>query len=87
MTPTDPALIPGRKCANVDPEEFYPPRADISAARQVARHYCTGCPAIDVCLEWALAFEGSVGQTYRHGVYGGTTPAQRARIAKARAAA
>ncbi|GAB3724328.1 WhiB family transcriptional regulator [Nocardiopsis nanhaiensis] len=39
-----------------------------------ARQVCGGCPVRQVCLEWALAANEP------YGIWGGTTPAERARI-------
>jgi WhiB family redox-sensing transcriptional regulator len=62
---------PGIQCADEDPEIFYPPLGeDTTAARQA----CRRCDHATACLEFALA-------TYqRHGIWGGKTPAERARI-------
>lgn len=40
---------------------------------------CDTCPASEPCLWFGLANEQEAG--YRHGCWGGTTPARRARIA------
>jgi hypothetical protein len=63
-------------CKDVpDPEVFFPGKGeDAEAAKQV----CAGCPVIGECLEFALA---TMPATERdHGVYGGLTPAERARL-------
>jgi WhiB family transcriptional regulator, redox-sensing transcriptional regulator len=36
---------------------------------------CSGCPIVDICLEWALNHE-------RHGIWGGTTPQERNEMRK-----
>lgn len=66
---------PTMGCRDVDPEVMVPDRytgTGIAAARQV----CATCPIWETCLEWA------VGHELNFGVYAGTTPDQRRRIAK-----
>jgi hypothetical protein len=63
---------PHARCAQTGPDGFY----DRPAA---ARRLCATCPAAEPCLWAALALEQVLG--YRYGIWGGTTPARRARIA------
>lgn len=80
MTITDPATIPGRNCAPpADPEAWFPPDSNISEQRRATVH-CHGCPALTVCLEWAMHHEAGRPRSARTGVYGGLTSAQRARL-------
>ncbi|MGW2837348.1 WhiB family transcriptional regulator [Streptomyces sp. NPDC001493] len=66
-------------CAQTDPEIFFPERGESPRA---AKEICSGCPVRRACLAEALAVEGDVASTSRHGVLGGHTPRERARIAK-----
>ena len=84
MIPKDPHTIEDRKCADLDPEEFFPIKADVSGVN-AAKRVCVGCPALDVCLEWAMSIEAGTGHTSRFGVYGGMTGRQRAELAARRA--
>lgn len=59
---------PGRHCAGVDPEVFFPV-SELGVLQ--ARLVCTGCPVRVVCREWATA-------TGQDGVWGGTTAGERA---------
>lgn len=43
---------------------------------------CRACPVANDCLLYQLDFEGQVTDSARHGIFGATTPAQRARLAK-----
>lgn len=56
-----------------------------SALRQTARLLCAECPLAQGCLDRALAHEGTTPIRYRHGIWAGTTPVQRWRIATGRA--
>lgn len=72
---------PGRNCANGDTEAWFPPRTDIRANR-AATALCNGCPVINECLEFALAAEAGMGASGREGIFGGLTPAERARLVR-----
>lgn len=62
---------PHAACAHAGPDRFYKsPHGELM---------CGSCPASEPCLWAALALEQVLG--YRHGIWGGTTPARRARIA------
>jgi WhiB family redox-sensing transcriptional regulator len=63
-------------CKDVpDPDVFFPGKGeDAEAAKQV----CAGCPVLGECLEFALATMRAAERD--HGVYGGLTPAERARL-------
>lgn len=64
----------GTRCADLDPEAFFPG----SGLHPEARRACLECPFRVPCLEWAIAHNES-------GYWGGTTGAQRAKIKRARA--
>jgi WhiB family transcriptional regulator, redox-sensing transcriptional regulator len=58
-----------------DPDLFFPGKGeDGEAAKQV----CAGCPVLGECLAFALATMPAPDRD--HGVYGGLTPAERARL-------
>jgi WhiB family transcriptional regulator, redox-sensing transcriptional regulator len=58
-----------------DPDAFFPGKGeDGEAAKQV----CAGCPVLGECLAFALATMPAPERD--HGVYGGLTPAERARL-------
>jgi hypothetical protein len=61
-------------CAGVRTNSFY-----IAGARKHSVALCSECPASEPCLWAALALEQLEGR--RFGIWGGTTPARRARIA------
>ena len=64
-------------CAHTSPQTFYQPTHPVS--RRAAKQLCAACPVAECCLWAALAAEQIAG--YRYGIWGGTTPARRARIA------
>jgi WhiB family transcriptional regulator, redox-sensing transcriptional regulator len=62
--------LPGALCAGEDPGLWFAG----GAGREQARAVCARCPARVECLEWALDFSEPVG------VWGGTTPEERAAL-------
>lgn len=64
-------------CAETDSDAFFPERG--GSARH-AKAICSGCPAQEECLEYALEY-GEVG------IWGGTTETQRRRMKRADLAA
>jgi hypothetical protein len=63
-------------CKDVpDPDVFFPGKTEDGEA---AKRVCAGCPVIGDCLEFALATMRAAERD--HGVYGGLTPAERARL-------
>ena len=68
---------PYAACAQADTELFY--ELTNPTSRRAAKTVCAACPAAEPCLWAALATEAAAG--YRYGIWGGTTPARRARIA------
>lgn len=67
-------------CATVDPELHHPPGYTGVHAEQVqaARAVCAGCRVIGECWLWILGDELGKAVEYRHGVWAGLTPAERA---------
>lgn len=61
-----------------NPDWWFSGRAE---DRALAQALCDGCPLAHQCLALALAGEGTVAPRYRFGLYAGTTPTQRWRIA------
>lgn len=72
--------LPGALCAEVDPELWFPERRGGEALYREARRICDICPEKASCLLWALA------KRVPYGMWGGTTPRQRERLASGRAA-
>jgi WhiB family transcriptional regulator, redox-sensing transcriptional regulator len=65
--------------SGLSPDDWYPVSAPAEAARREAADaiaVCSGCRVREECLELALR-SGAVG---RHGVWGGTVPAERERL-------
>jgi WhiB family redox-sensing transcriptional regulator len=65
--------------SGLSPDDWYPVSAPVEAARREAADaiaVCSACRVRDECLELALR-NGAVG---RHGVWGGTVPAERERL-------
>lgn len=68
-------------CLNEDPERFFPTDIESAGPQTVeAQAFCRlFCAVKDDCLKWAL------GHGIDHGVWGGTTPAERRGTRRARA--
>ncbi|MEU0181819.1 WhiB family transcriptional regulator [Streptomyces sp. NPDC006207] len=47
-----------------------------------AKQVCAPCPVREQCLNYAMQAEGTYAVSFRGGIYGGTTPAERAAIAR-----
>lgn len=62
-------------CAQVDPFLFFP---EVGESTSNARSLCRRCADRVPCAEWAVV------NRERHGIWGGTTPPQRRRLALAR---
>ena len=63
-------------CKDVpDPDVFFPGKGEEGEA---AKRVCAGCPVMGECLAFALATMRAAERD--HGVYGGLTPAERARL-------
>jgi WhiB family redox-sensing transcriptional regulator len=74
--------LPGALCKGADPGVWFPSATGWLAVRAdaAAKAVCAACPARVACLEWAL----EAGET--EGVWGGTTPGERAEIRRERRA-
>ena len=67
-------------CVGVRLDMFFPrPGRPIKHDIIPAKQHCAICPVQQQCLDWALTFEGDTTSHYRHGVFGGMTPGERAR--------
>lgn len=62
-------------CAQSDPDAWWPEKG---GSARLAVRICQGCPVRHKCLELALA------RPERAGIWGGTTPNQRRRMARER---
>ena len=69
-------------CRGLDVAIFFHPDKERGPARrerdQQAKAICASCPVRRACLDWALTF-GEL-----HGVWGGTSAAERAKLTSAR---
>jgi WhiB family transcriptional regulator, redox-sensing transcriptional regulator len=67
-------------CLTADPDLFFPVAVGTVASKQVARalRICSACPVRQQCLDFAMRTREPVG------IWGGTTPEQRARELRAR---
>jgi WhiB family redox-sensing transcriptional regulator len=68
---TDLPDLPEALCAQSDPEAWFP---ELGSTNRYAIKVCHRCPARAECLTWAI----NTGQ--QHGIWGGTTPHERATI-------
>ena len=73
-----------QRCTGMDMSVFFPGDDDVESLwyetqGQVAIAICQGCPARKACFEFALEDPDSIA----NGVYGGTTPEDRARYLEA----
>ena len=66
-------------CLDVDPEIFYPGEWRAPSSADDALAICGGCDARKACLDRGMRLEKSGGG--RYGIWGGTTPQQRAMLA------
>ena len=64
------------RCAGTDPEIFF---TDTKINERRAKGICAGCPVRLPCLDEAMAAEIP---KYRWGIWGGTGPRERNRIAR-----
>ncbi len=69
-------------CRDVPVQVFYPEPTGRGAKYRAALAYCAVCPVTAECLREALQTEQVAARA--HGVWGGTTPAQRQRLLAAR---
>lgn len=69
--------LEGAPCLSVDGDLWFSIHpGEIAEARRL----CGGCPARLRCLNIALEAEAGLAESSRFGIYGGTTPADRARL-------
>ena len=65
-------------CRGMSPEVFHPSTAIRETTLQIrydeAKRVCAVCPVVDPCLTEALVW------TYKEGIWGSTTPAERAAL-------
>lgn len=66
-----PTWVSEALCAQVDPELFYPEKGQPALP---AKRICQTCPVRDACLSAALESDE------RHGIWGGLSAADRARL-------
>lgn len=67
-------------CVNASSDTFFITRGNPASIAQ-ALEYCAECPVTAECLDYIMALPGGFREL---GVWGGTTPAQRRRLAKSR---
>ncbi len=67
-TPDTPAFRDTARCAEVDPELFFPTKG---GSPRPAKRICAACESQAQCLEWALDHHEEFG------IWGGTSPAER----------
>jgi WhiB family redox-sensing transcriptional regulator len=68
-------------CAQADPDAWFPQRGGTTAT---ARRICGACPVRAQCLDYALS-GADTWHGISSGIWGGTTPRQRAVVRRARA--
>lgn len=78
MTRPDISWQDRARCQGTDVEAFHPG----SGPRRLPLRICAACEVRPECLEYALAMEKP---SYREGIWGGTTAAERQDIATQRA--
>lgn len=66
------------RCAQVDPEVFFPKPG---GRYQDAQRICAACPVRQQCAEYAAELEGNLAHSHRHGTWGGAVPRARAKNA------
>lgn len=81
--PTIPAWTEHGLCAQTDPDQFFPDKGQADKTR-TAKRICQNCPVRELCLDAAMATEGDRSVSGRFGVWGGKSPKERSRLAKAR---
>lgn len=72
-------------CAQVGSDDWFPERGDMQAVAR-ARAVCRRCTVSDECLADALAYEDQY-RAVRVGIRAGTTPNERAQLARGEVAA
>ena len=75
IIPTPAPWMADAVCTQVDPELFFPGKAErVKAA--AAKAVCAACPVVNDCLQWALD------TNERYGILGGTTERDRRKLRK-----
>ena len=72
--------IPCRDFDRHHPDQWF---AESPQGHAEAARLCAGCPIAEQCLAVAMRAERGLGPYSRYGVFGGLTPDQRARLARA----
>lgn len=73
-----PAWHDNAACQSADPDMFFP---DKGVPTSYAAAICDTCPVRSECLDYAMELEGDLNRRLREGVWGGLSPAERARLA------
>lgn len=74
------------RCKTVGPDAMFPDQGQTDDYR-AAKAVCQWCPVRAQCLAYALEMEGNRPAIQRAGVWGGTTPRERAAISRQQHAA
>ena len=78
-----PAFVEDARCAESDPEIFFPGNADWRVPNtqwSYPRAVCSRCPVKAACLTAALEAEADGAASARFGMFGGLSPAERAKL-------
>lgn len=67
-------------CRGLQDDTMFPERMDRGEVKRLVTRYCNTCPVKKECLVTALQLEAE-DENRRHGIWGGTTPAQRSILA------
>lgn len=68
-------------CRQVDVGDLWFPYHYDANSVELPVSICNTCPVRAQCLAWAMAQEGDAARAFRHGIWGGTTPAEREAMA------
>lgn len=68
-------------CLN-HPGDFHHGRGTSINRTAHAKAICATCPVRDECMAFVMGLEDGISTYYRHGIWAGTTPDERAEIAK-----
>lgn len=69
-------------CTFVDENVIFSESNDVQ--NQFIESFCSSCPVISECLEFAMVIEGTKIHSYRFGVFGGMLPYHRSRLSRIR---
>lgn len=75
-----PSFDGSQPCVSSDPEAWFPTTHGMTSENNKAKEICGSCPFVVECAEYAIA-QGSM----LEGIWGGTTPKERASIRRRRA--